>query len=123
MRFAGTGHGIARRLTVTRYQRLERNGTVRDLTANHDLSLVRPILDDEIQLAVNALRASTLAIERQNESLKVQRAALSAFRGQDKQTKVRGESRNGLRHSKQEQEKQHVGLAVIHASSSLYAGC
>lgn len=111
------------KLTVSRYQRLERNGTARDLAANHDLSLVRPILDDEIQTAVKSLEASTLAIEGQAEALKSQRVALSAFQEQGKQTKVRGEARNGQRHRKQEQEMQHVELAVTYISPSLSTSC
>lgn len=110
-------------LTIIRYQRLERNGIVQDLAASHDLSLIRPILDDEIQTAVTTLRASTLAIERQNDVLKGQRAALLAFRMQDKETKVQSEARNRKRHSKQEQEKQHVVLAVIYASSNSLGSC
>lgn len=108
---------------IIRYQSLERNGTFRHLAASHDLSLVRPILDDEFQTAVTTLRASTVAIERQNGVVKSQCAALLAFRMQDKQTKVQSEARNRQRHSKQEQEKQHVGLAVIYASSRLIARC
>ena len=123
MRIAGIVYDDLRELTLSRYQKLERNGTARDLAANHDLSVVQPILDDEIQTAVNALRASTLAIERQNGTLKDQRAALSAFREQDQQTRVRRDARTVRHHRRQEQEKQHVGLAVMRASPRFSTIC
>ena len=106
------GRDPKHRLTDNRYGKLERNGTVRAIQANHDTSTIRPILDEEIRSALEALKASTLAIEKQNQALRSQQKALLAYREKVEDGKARRKRVSEQRRRKHALEKQHVEMAV-----------
>lgn len=99
-------------LTIYRFGKLEKNGTVRTINASHDTSTIRPILDDEIRSALETLKASTLAIEEQNMTLQAQQKALRAYRENTGEGEARRKRASEQRGRKYALEKQHVEIAV-----------
>ena len=96
-----------------RYSKLEENGVARRIAASHDLSLVRPLWDDdEIRTASKALKASTLAIENHTRVLKEQQQALLSFQESNDQAHERWKRTAAQRLKKRIQEKQNIELAV-----------
>lgn len=65
-------NSVSTRLIRRRQAKLEANGTARKLAANHDLSHVRPLLDEDLRTAIRSLETSTSAIEKQTAQLKQQ---------------------------------------------------
>lgn len=94
------------------YDKLKRNGTVRSIQASNDLTTVRPCVESDIRSALDSLKASTSAIERQTRTLRSQQKALLSY-GKDLDD---GESRrkhaSEQRTKKYALEKQHVQMAV-----------
>ncbi len=73
----------------------------------------RPLLDHEIRAAIESLEASTAAIDKQTEALKVQFKELKSQMGIDYET---GECRTkslAKLHRKYALEKQQVDVAVL----------
>lgn len=64
---------------MLRYATLEKNGEVTKLATSKDLSSIRGLDDHEIEAAVEELKRSTFAIEKQTEALRAQQKALSSL--------------------------------------------
>ncbi|KAI9875601.1 MAG: hypothetical protein M1830_008217 [Pleopsidium flavum] len=94
------------------YRKLDRNGTIKAIQASHDTSTIRPILDDEIRSALDTLKASTLAIEKQNQTLRSQQKALLADREKVEDGEARRKRASEQRRRKLALEKQHVEMAA-----------
>jgi hypothetical protein len=56
---------------------LQKNGEFDKLLSEHDLSLVHAINDHEIEVAIDELKRSTAAIEKQTETLRAQQDGMS----------------------------------------------
>lgn len=52
-----------------RYSKLEASGDLRNIIGNTDLDATRPLLDEDIQSAIESLNASTAAVGKQAEAL------------------------------------------------------
>lgn len=99
------------RLTYVRYATLCKTGEA-DALASQDLSLVQVLHDEEIQTAIEELKRSTAAIEKQTEALRLQQSAMNAM--------VKSEKRTAYARSHTEQgqlrkwtvEKDHVTATV-----------
>ncbi|KAI9815562.1 MAG: hypothetical protein M1827_002696 [Pycnora praestabilis] len=101
------------------YSRIAKTDVVRNISANHDLSIVRPIVEDEIRTAIASLEESTASIERQNISLKAQWEALKDLKDQsqhDETTRKRDTDRRCRKHLL---EKQHMELAIEEHSAAV----
>lgn len=61
------------------YAELKDNGTARQLLEDHDLSQLRPLLEQDLRDSLGALQSSTSAIEKQSTGLQAQYDALSAL--------------------------------------------
>ncbi|KAH7416882.1 hypothetical protein BKA64DRAFT_691421 [Cadophora sp. MPI-SDFR-AT-0126] len=100
------------------YAALTKSGDAERLAAQ-DLSLVQELNDQEIQSAIEELKRSTAAIEKQSEALRLQRNAMNAL--------VKSEKRNGQArlHTERGQvrkwdvEKDHITAAIEGLSQSL----
>ncbi|KAI9653173.1 MAG: hypothetical protein M1829_001333 [Trizodia sp. TS-e1964] len=93
------------------YEELEKSGIARELSARHDLSIIRPIGDDEIRSSIAALQQSTAAIERQNEALTRQREALETIIANSKSEEVARQRRIERRRKRYCSEEQNIRLA------------
>ena len=94
------------------YSKLKRNGTVRAIQASTDLTTVRPFVESDIRSALDTLKASTLAIEKQTLALRSQQKALAAYaKGIDEGESQRKRA-SEQRRKKYALEKQHVQMAV-----------
>ncbi|KAH7348726.1 hypothetical protein BKA65DRAFT_266279 [Rhexocercosporidium sp. MPI-PUGE-AT-0058] len=100
------------------YAILTRSGEAERLAAQ-DLSLVRGLNDQEIQTAIEELKRSTAAIERQSEALRLQQNAMNALVKTEKRTsQARSHTeRDQLR--KWDVEKGHITAAIEELSQSL----
>lgn len=80
--------------------------------AAQDLSLVQGLNDQEIQTAIDELKRSTAAIERQSEALRLQQNAMNALvKGEKRTSQARSHTERGqLR--KWDVEKGHITAAV-----------
>ncbi len=80
--------------------------------AVEDLSLVQGLNDQEIQIAIEELKRSTAAIEKQSESLRLQQNAMSVLLKNEKRTgQARSHTEKGqLR--KWDVENGHISAAV-----------
>lgn len=58
---------------------LQKSGDVEILEETQDLAQVRGFSDQELQIAIEDLRRSTAAVEKQTESLQIQQDALSSL--------------------------------------------
>ena len=65
-------------LIIYRYATLSKNGQI-EILATQDLSLVQGLNDQELQNAVEELKRSTTAIEKQTEALKLQQNAMASL--------------------------------------------
>jgi hypothetical protein len=72
-------------LTEVSYATLLKNGQVETLAAQ-DLSFVQGLKDHEIQDAIEELKRSTAAIEKQTEALQLQQNAMASLVKNDKRT-------------------------------------
>jgi len=94
------------------YGKLKRNGTVRAIQASNELTTVRPFGESDIRSALDALKASTSAIEKQTQTLRIQQEALLSYgKGLDEGVS-RQKHASKLRGKKYALEKQHVQTAV-----------
>lgn len=103
-------------LTGTRYATLSKNGQVETLAAQ-DLSLVQGLNDQEIQNAIEELKQSTAAIEKQTDALRLQQNAMASLVRNDRRTnQTRAHTEKG-QVRKWDVEKGHINAAV---RSSIY---
>lgn len=101
------------------YASLLKSGEANTLAASQDLSTVRDLNDQEVQDAIEELKRSTTAIEKQTEALKLQQNAMSTF---VKSNTRAGEARSHTNKSQQRKwnvEKGHIVSAVEELSQSL----
>lgn len=98
-------------LIYSRYAILTKSGEAERLAAQ-DLSLVQGLNDQEIQSAIEELKRSTAAIEKQSEVLRLQQNAMHALVKNEKRTsQTRAHTERGqLR--KWDAEKGHISAAV-----------
>lgn len=68
------------------------------LESSVDLGQVRAFEDLDIQKATRQLQASTAAIDKQNEVLKIQQAAVSALAATEAQQQQRRSMANAVQH-------------------------
>jgi hypothetical protein len=98
-------------LTGIRYASLSKTGQAETFAAQ-DLSLVQGINDEEIQNAIEELKRSTAAIEKQTESLRLQQNAMAALVKSDKRaSQARAYTEKG-QVRKWDVEKGHINAAV-----------
>ncbi|KAK0118717.1 hypothetical protein ONS95_007605 [Cadophora gregata] len=90
-----------------------------DTLAAHDLSLVQEFSDQEIQSAIEQLKRSTAAIEKQSEALRLQQNAMNSLVRSEKRTsQARSHTeRDQLR--KWDVEKGHITATIEELSQSL----
>ncbi|KAF2141423.1 uncharacterized protein K452DRAFT_272293 [Aplosporella prunicola CBS 121167] len=99
------------------YQTLRPNGpSLRDLK---DPSETEPIHDHELQAAIDALEASTAAIDQQAKALEVQKDALLALKAQHVEPDSALQRRHDERHRKTAQEKAQLDFAVEGLSDAI----
>ncbi|PVH81258.1 hypothetical protein DL98DRAFT_490263 [Cadophora sp. DSE1049] len=100
------------------YAVLTKSGEAEKLAAQ-DLSLVQGLNDQEIQSAIEELKRSTAAIEKQSEALRLQQNAMNALVKSEKRTsQARSHTEKGqLR--KWDVEKGHITAAIEELSQSL----
>lgn len=102
-----------------RYATLSKSGEASTLAASQDLSTIRGLNDQEIQDAIEELKRSTAAIEKQSEALKLQQNAMNTL---VKSNTRAGEARFHTDISQQRKwnvEKGHILSAVEELSQSL----
>ncbi|KAH0566143.1 hypothetical protein GP486_000473 [Trichoglossum hirsutum] len=101
------------------FSKLEKAGISREIAINHDLSVVKPISDEEIRSAIETLEISTAAINQQNLTLKAKRDHLEAII-EESHTAESTQNRLGDRHSRKfALERQHVIVATEELTQSL----
>jgi multidrug resistance efflux pump len=95
-----------------------KTGEANTLAATHNLSTIRGLDDREIQAAVEELKRSTAAIEKQTDALRAQQSALNTFvKSNAQNSQVRSQA------DKSQQRKWNVEKGQISAAVwSLYVG-
>lgn len=101
-----------RKLICLRYSRLEKQNVSNQVTASNDLSIVRPLSDEDFENAIKILEASTSAIEEQNRSFNIQQEALAEFQKKNGRAQTQLKRATSLRQRNLLQEKQNTLLAV-----------
>ncbi|OWP07460.1 hypothetical protein B2J93_4989 [Marssonina coronariae] len=87
--------------------------------ATQDLSLVQALNDEEIHNAIEELKRSTAAIEKQSEVLRLQQSAMNALgKGEQRTSQARAQMEEGQKR-KWHAEKSHVTAAITELSQSL----
>lgn len=99
-------------LTDYSYNKLKRNGTVRAIQASNDLTTVRPFTESDIRSALDTLKASTSAIEKQTRILRSQQKGLLSYGKDLDDVESRRKHDSEQRRRKYALEKQHVQMAV-----------
>ncbi|KAI9855618.1 MAG: hypothetical protein M1824_005945 [Vezdaea acicularis] len=97
---------------LTLYKKLESNGTVRNITANQDISSVVPILDNDLKSAIASLESSTAAIQQHNDELRAQHDVIKALlqqKDQDDSVRKKAVQRQQRKYAL---EKQQVASAA-----------
>lgn len=98
-------------LIYTRYATLTKSGEAERLAAQ-DLSTIQGLNDAEIQDAIEELKRSTAAIEKQNETLRAQQNAMSALIKSDQRTSQSRSHTSNSQLEKWKAEKGRVSKAV-----------
>ena len=98
-------------LICDRYATLTKSGEA-DRLAAQDLSSIQGLNDAEIRDAIEELKRSTAAIEKQSEALRAQQNAMSALVKSDQRTSQSRAQTNNSQLKKWNAEKGHVGKAV-----------
>ncbi|KAI9737000.1 MAG: hypothetical protein M1834_000589 [Cirrosporium novae-zelandiae] len=101
------------------YAKLQTNGTADRIAASEELSATRPILDDDIRAAIQNLKASTAAIQKQNEALREQWKALDAFREKCKDVENQQSRKRAQRQKRATAERQRLTIAVEESATLL----
>lgn len=94
------------------YGKLKGNGTVRAIQASSDLTTVRPFDESDIRTALDTLKASTAAIEKQTRTLRIQQGALLSYGKSLDDGELRRKHASEQKRKKYALEKQHVQTAV-----------
>ena len=98
-------------LIIYRYATLSKNGQIESLAAQ-DLSMVQGLNDQELQSAIEELKRSTTAIEKQTEALKLQQTAMATLVKSTKRTsQARAHTQKG-QVRKWDVEKGQINAAV-----------
>ncbi|TVY80700.1 hypothetical protein LSUE1_G001664 [Lachnellula suecica] len=103
---------------ATLYATLTKSGEA-DRLAAQDLSSIQGLNDAEIQNAIEELKRSTAAIEKQSESLELQQNAMSALVKSEQRTSQARSQTNNSQLKKWNSEKGHVSQAIEELSQSL----
>jgi len=99
-----------------RYAKLESTGALKTLLQNPDLGATRPLLDEDIRNAIDSLKASTAAIQKQTEILTLQCEDLKRQLRNDKESELgRSRALDQLKR-RHELERQHINAAVLSPS-------
>ncbi|KAI9789946.1 MAG: hypothetical protein M1833_002140 [Piccolia ochrophora] len=101
------------------YQKLERTGATRGITASNDLSTISPLTDDDLRAAIESLQNSSAAIDEQTTVLKKQRDALEGITLQRHAAHSTRDETNRRRDQRYLQEKQRTATAVEELSQDL----
>jgi hypothetical protein len=96
-------------LTASRYQTLKKKGILHQYETENEP--IRPILDHELNSAIDSLQSSTAAIEEQCKVLEAQRAALMQLKALDRPN-LEVEHLRNERRRKEHQEKTRLDVAV-----------
>jgi hypothetical protein len=105
-------------LTEPRYATLLKNGEAGALAAQ-DLSLVQGLNDYELQNAIEELKRSTAAIEKQSEALKLQQSAMSALVKTNRRIGQARTQTDKTQARKWDVEKGQINAAIEELSQSL----
>lgn len=98
---------------TNRYSKLEISGALNPLLRDPDLPATRPLLEDDIRSAIESLEASTVAIQKQRETLSLQCKALKKqLRRQEGLDQEKSRDLSRLR-KKHEAGRQNTTIAVI----------
>jgi hypothetical protein len=100
-------------LMSPRYATLTKSGDVERITAQ-DLSVVQGLNETEIQNAIEELKRSTAAIEKQTETLKLQQNAMSSLVKNEQRANQARASSTVAQHRKWTSESAQVCKAVSH---------
>ncbi|TVY30784.1 hypothetical protein LHYA1_G000367 [Lachnellula hyalina] len=100
------------------YATLSKSGEAERLAAQ-DLSSIQGLNDTEIQDAIEELKRSTAAIEKQSEALKSQQNAMSALVKNEKRTRQSRTQTSNSQLKKWNAQKGHVSKAIEELSQSL----
>ena len=98
-------------LIYSRYATLSKTGEA-DAIAAQDLSLIQGLNDQEIQNAIEELKRSTAAIEKQSEALRLQQNAINALVKNDKRAVQSRSNTENAQVRKWDVEKGHINSAV-----------
>jgi hypothetical protein len=105
-------------LTNCRYSTLKKSGEF-DTLAAQDLSLVQGLNDYEIRNAIEELKRSTAAIEKQSEALKLQQNAMHALVKTNQRTNQARAQKDNNQLRKWDVEKGQINAAIEELSQSL----
>ncbi|PGH17995.1 hypothetical protein AJ80_04616 [Polytolypa hystricis UAMH7299] len=94
------------------YTKLEASGALRPLLQGTEISSTRPFLDSEIRTAIESLKASTIAIEKQTETLKQQCNELKSQLSNSNQVDLRQKNDLGRLHKGHGMAKQQSHAKV-----------
>jgi hypothetical protein len=98
-------------LKNSRYATLSKTGEA-DALAAQDLSLIQGLNEQEIQNAIEELKRSTAAIEKQSEALRLQQNAMNALVKNDKRAVQARSHTENAQVRKWDVEKGHTNSAV-----------
>ena len=100
-------------LSLIRYASLKKSGDLDRITAQ-DLSAVQGLNENEIRDAIEELKRSTAAIEKQTEALKLQQSAMSSLVKNGQRSSQARASSTDVQHQKWTTENGHITKAVWH---------
>ena len=103
---------VLRRSLISRYSKLEHNGTTHHLQSALDFESVRPVQEVEIRHALLALEASTSAIQKQESSLKRQCEAFLKFQEDHLDGKTQAQRAATQAHQQRRKTLQNLSLEV-----------
>ncbi len=105
-------------LAFTSYNALDKSGQVDRLAELHDLAQVQPLREDDVRAAVEDLGRSTHAMNKQAETLRHQRDALSRLVANRADTQARRRELEASRQRKFESERVRISSEVFVDPSS-----
>lgn len=97
---------------VVRYTALEKSGDIEPFSSSPDLSKVRAFDEIAIQNAIDDLKRSTEAIEKQTETLKIQQDAIASLVNTSKQNQEARKSANNKQYKAWLSEHDHLSTSV-----------
>lgn len=98
-----------------RYSSLEKSGTLQHILHDPNIASTRPLLDDDLQNAIDSLKASTAAIQKQTEILTTQCETLNNQLHRD-DDRTRGQDRGMT----QLRKKHEAGRQTVKAEVFLH---